>query len=664
MSLFGDNTHGVVIGAGGVTGDVFLRSGISVQGEDSSAIDINGVIGGELRISGGISATGFRFPARPADVSELDADDLLIGGPAVAIRQSVTNGVTIEGIGVEDDEDDDGDGLTEEDDDDTDDDRSASIRSNGREAALLIDAATGVSLVLGPITGDPNAPAGYGLRNAGAIVASGVYDGVEATGVRLDAIQGLSTLDTGAGFANEGSVAATALEANSYALYVGDAVALPTLLNSGTIAAAGGAETDPFTSYGVYIQDDAVADTITNSGAIRATFSGESGNATAIFDGSGTIDTINNSGTINAAIGSGTAGVTALGSARAIDLTAAAQGVTITQTENADDEVNEIIQGDVHLGGFGDLVDLQVGTIAGDIFFGAGVDQFDLDGESLFLGILDDSDGTLDLNVFDATLRMEVGNNLQAATVDFSADATFIPVLSGDSLDPALIVADFVTFAGDALNHAAIRPALPAGLLEETQTFLTATSGMTGGQFVEGIVSGENVPFVYNVEISLVNQAALDGDPNSLQAAFTLKTPTELGMTDNEGAAYLPILEALRQDDDASGALTALDSSEEFYDAYEDLMPSFSAAATEIAATAIQQMQSATANRLAATRLHDLNDISVWAQEIGYSLTRDASDVERPGIHRLRLRHRHRHRRPARQRRAVRPLGFVRRFRS
>jgi uncharacterized protein with beta-barrel porin domain len=34
-------------------------------------------------------------------------------------------------------------------------------------------------------------------------------------------------------------------------------------------------------------------------------------------------------------------------------------------------------------------------------------------------------------------------------------------------------------------------------------------------------------------------------------------------------------------------------------------------------------MQSATTNRLAATRLHDLDDVSVWAQEIAYGLTRE-----------------------------------------
>jgi uncharacterized protein with beta-barrel porin domain len=114
-----------------------------------------------------------------------------------------------------------------------------------------------------------------------------------------------------------------------------------------------------------------------------------------------------------------------------------------------------------------------------------------------------------------------------------------------------------------------------------------------------------------------------DGLANSLELDFQIKTPAELGFSANQGTAFNPILEALRQDDEAAAAFAALDNEFDFFDAYEDLMPSFSSAATELAATAIQQMQSATTNRLSATRLHDLDDVSVWAQEIAYGLTRE-----------------------------------------
>lgn len=625
ITVIGDDSHGIVLGnagAGGVTGDVFLRGTMSARGENASALIVDGLIGGELRLNGSITASGFRNTSAPADVTVLDPDDLLSGGPAVLILRSVTDGITVEGVGSVDDPDDDGDGLDEEGDDaDTNDDLGATIRSFGGEAALHIDAAAGVNIVLGAVTG-PTAPVGsWGFVNRGAISGVGTYEGFTGTGLRLDAIFGSSSIDTGDGIYNDGLITASSVEANAYGLYVGNAVLAPTIMNTNAITAVVVGDTAVADAYAIYIAAQADVTTITNSSTIRAQFNGVNGNATAIYDASpiNSITTINNTGEISAAAFS-TEGETVTGYGRAIDLSLATQAITITQTANADEDVTAIISGDVVLGTGGDSVNILAGLMNGSVQFGDGADSFVLDGEAAFTGILQDSDGLLDIDVLEATLQLNEGTALQASNVTFGADATFIPVIAQG--DPALIVADNITFNGDALNHAAILPSLPSGLLEGTQIFLTATNSMTNGNLVEGFVTGENVPFVYNVEISLANGAAANGDPNSLQASYTLKTPTQLGMTDNESAAFDPIIAALQQDDEASAALTALDSAEEFYNAYEDLLPSFSSAATELSATAIQQMQSATANRLAATRLHDIRDTSVWAQEIGYTVNR------------------------------------------
>jgi outer membrane autotransporter protein len=122
---------------------------------------------------------------------------------------------------------------------------------------------------------------------------------------------------------------------------------------------------------------------------------------------------------------------------------------------------------------------------------------------------------------------------------------------------------------------------------------------------------------LYNLSVGLVS-----GDPNSLEATYALKTPTQLGLTANQTSAFDPILDALRLDDDASAAFAALSNAEDFFDAYEDLLPSYSSAAAEIATTAIRQGQAASSNRLASTRLHGLDEVSIWAQEIGYGVTR------------------------------------------
>lgn len=630
FNIIGDNSHAVVLGsggAGGVTGDVFLRGTMSARGENASALIVDGLIGGELRLNGSVIVSGFRSTTPPADDDDLallDDDDLLNSGAAVLILNSVTDGVTVEGVGSVDEEDDDGDGLSDDPDEDTpdaDDDNSAAIRSFGSSPAVHVNAEAGVNIVFGAVTG-PTAPAGaFGFVNRGTISGLGTYGGFSGNGLRFEAIFGSSSIDLGDGIFNDGLITATSSEENATGLYVGNAVSAPTIANTnGITAAASGA--DPFDAYAIYIDEQANVTTIDNDGTIRAQFNGATGNATAIYDASAanSITTINNTGEISAAAFSTDDDVEAGGYGRAIDLSLATQGITITQTANADEDVTPIISGDVVLGSGADDINLLAGAMNGAVSFGGGADAFVLDGESVFAGTIDDSDGLLDIDVLEATLRLNAGTELQATSVDFGADATFIPVLTQG--DPALIVADTITFAGDATNHAAILPAIPAGLLEGSHVFLTATSSMTGGDLVTGVVTGDNVPFVYNVEISLTDELAADGAANSLEASYTLKSAAQLGMTSNQGAAYLPIIQALREDDDASAALTSLDTAGEFYDAYEDLLPSFSSAATELSATAIQQMQSATANRLAATRLHDLNDTSVWAQEIGYTVTR------------------------------------------
>src|SRR5690606_1733173 len=95
----------------------------------------------------------------------------------------------------------------------------------------------------------------------------------------------------------------------------------------------------------------------------------------------------------------------------------------------------------------------------------------------------------------------------------------------------------------------------------------------------------------------------------------------------NQAVAFDPILAALRLDSGAAAAMAGITTEYEFFDAYEDLMPNYAGGATEIAATAIQQMQSATSNRMAATRMQGLDEVSVWGQEIAYGINREPANT-------------------------------------
>jgi uncharacterized protein with beta-barrel porin domain len=606
INLLGDNNVGISV-QGGITGDLISRGNISASGEGTRGIVVNGVIGGEMRLNGGIQVTGFHHVPRFNDPSKLEAEDLLLAGAAVQINSDVLGGLTIEGIGQEDDDDDDGDGELNEGNDNA----TATITSIGSAPALLIQA-DGANVSLG----DTPAPGAYGLHNLGDIGSNGIYDNIDAVAMRLEGVGG-STVTTAGGINNEGGIGAQAREANAVGLSIGADVSVLVLNNIGTITGTTVGEAGGDSAIGLLIDAGATnVGTLNNTGIITGSASGNGNNTVAVRDLSGTLLNITNQNRIQTGITAHDADAPVTGATIALDLAAASGVITINQTENADTDIDEVILGDIILGAFGDTLNLHAGGISGDITFGAGLDTFDIDGAEYVGTIVDD--GGLNINVLDGMLRL-TGGGAHINNADFGLGSTLEVSLSGNPLDAPIIQADgAVTFAADAI----VIPNVPTGLIEATQVFLTAAS-MTGGANVVGLVDGEGTPFVYNLTIALTNPGNGDGLANGLEATYEIKTAAQLGLTDNQATAFDPILEALRQDDAASNAFISLEDQASFIDAYQDLMPSYASASAEIAMTAIQQMQSATSNRLAATRLQGLDEVSAWAQEIGYGLNRE-----------------------------------------
>jgi outer membrane autotransporter protein len=626
----GDNGVGVAINggaSGGVDGDVRLSGNLTVRGENSIGVLVDGEITGALEIEGAWFATGYTSTLRPltaAGLAAVDADDTRQGGAALHVRNSIGGGILIKGVGIEDDVDDDGDGVTEAD-GDTDDDFGASIRSFGSAPAVLVEADPSGPLVLGATA------SGYGIHARGLIEASGVYDGIEATAIRLEGLAGAGVTTAG-GIALDNRVNTRAFEADAYGVVIGSYVDVPELRQRGTLDVQTTSE-NLDTAYGIYINSNANAPQITNTGSIVATVNGEIGTAVAITDLSNSLATINNTGEIVARLIATDPDPTddvfpvATGPAIAIDLAASTIDVTLTQSadvpftddDTVDDDVNNRPQtrivGDIRFGSGADTINLLAGSILGNIAFGAGADVFNIDNGATYVGRLTDSDGALTLNVTDGVLELRgATTNITQAT--FGADSELRLLLSNIPAENTTIIATGdVTFDAGAI----IRPLVPNGLpASGSHTFLIANGALNGASNVTGIVDGAGTPFVYNLAI------AVNGvDPNALDAVYTLKTAAQLGLTQNQGAAFNPIIDALRTSDEASLALASLDSADTFFDAYEDLMPSFSSAAAELATTAIQQQQSAASNRLATTRLQGLNEVSVWGQEIGYMINRE-----------------------------------------
>jgi uncharacterized protein with beta-barrel porin domain len=632
ISITGDNSYGVAITGGvgaGVNGDVLLRGDVQVRGENSSALLVDAPITGSLNINGNWRATGyFNSGAFIPTTTGLDPDDLQQSGPTIAVYGSVTGGIMIEGIGVEDDSDDDFDGVIDTGTSaDPNDDLTASISSLGSGPALLIQA-DGSNVVLGATS------TGFGLHVRGLVASSGVYNGFNATAIRIDGV-GPSTVQIADGIALDNSVRATAFEGDAIALHIDSGANISEILTRKEVAGAVVSDLAD-TAYGIVIESGASAPSYSNTGVVRAQLFGEIGDAVAFVDRSNTVANITNTGTIFTQIIPTDADVTddippptPTGDAIAIDVSASSINVTLTQMvespvfnddDGDDDDTNArpsiLIEGDVLFGSGNDTLNLLAGDINGDVSFGTGFDTLLIDNDAELFGRITDSDGSLVIDVQEGALR-HAGGTTNITSANFSADSILTIVLSQTVGQSSVINASgAVTFAPGAV----ITPIVPTGLpVSGSHTFLTAGTLNGAANVVGAVTSG--TPFLYSVSISTAG-------PNSLQASYAMRTPTQLGLNENQSAAFDNIIAALRLDDDAALAFSSLSTQATFIDSYADLMPSFSSAAAELATTAIQQSQSAATNRLAHTRLHGLDEVSAWAQEIGYGLERTPSTIE------------------------------------
>ena len=474
VELTGNDGYGIRV-QGDVSGDVVLAGTVGVRGENTVGVSLEGDIAGALVLHSRISSTGYRYGSPPetrpvgyveppADdenillLDELDADDLLQGGPALSIQGNVAGGVIlalgpvyvggIEGDtdsdGVKNgDEDDDGDGKKNREDTDRDGDGipdasevSAALTSFGGAPAIEIGSATR-SITLGAVGAGNDA---YGFISRGAITAQGLYDGVAAQGLVLGGNAG-QTVDIAGGVRIEASILATSLNANATAVHFGDGVTALTLFNSGNITA--GANSDDANTVVTAIQIDAGAtvNTLINSGTILASAVGGVADTFAIRDLSGGLVSITNTGVIQGPLSPNADNDPVTGIGTAIDVSANMTGVTLVQSgvaggvsdtnpdtdgDGVPDSAEPNMIGAIRFGGGDDVMDIRNGAVVSNITFGDGADTLSITGGATVRGIISDSDGALDINVTNGTLEGRQVGPAEISNLDVGANGDLI----------------------------------------------------------------------------------------------------------------------------------------------------------------------------------------------------------------------------------------------
>ncbi|MNK09729.1 hypothetical protein D3C87_277030 [compost metagenome] len=658
ISVLGDNTYGVHV-TGPVTGDVAILGGIGAQGQNAVGLALDGDVQGAVKIQGAISSTGYRYttppPVRPetganADtlyLDELDADDLLQGGPAVRIAGDVTGGVLfdtgpeygtggIEGDADADgvkngDEDDDGDGIKNRDDPDRDGDGlpdvsegTATIKTFGGAPAVLIGSTTD-AITLGAVGTGANA---YGVINRGSIDAAGVYAGVNVTAVQIGGTG--QAVNVNGGVYNSGTIGASANNANSTTILIAAGASTPSLVNAGTILGSG-VSTGEHAVTGIKIEAGASLPSFENSGQISATITGSKSDAIGFKDASGTVTSFRNTGLIAAGVAP-TADVTVTGETIAVDLSANTTGITFTQDgvvssdtslpdadkDGVPDSKEPLIRGEIRLGSGADVLDIRNGTVTGDISFGGGADSLSISGGAVVTSKLSSTDGLLSIDISKGTLDARHTGQLDVTGLNVGADGALIV-----TLDPANGTSGGFNVNGTANVSADAGLGVRFNSLinpngETRFTLIEAdTLNVTDGAIdPNALQSNSPYAFVVSTDPAQVANGKID-------VLARRRTAEEAGMIGVESAAYDSIYGALGQNEAIRSAILSQTGRDGFFDIYEQLLPDHSGGPLLSLASGVDAVTRALTGRNASAAP---GETSAWVQEINFYADKDKTD--------------------------------------
>lgn len=636
INIVGDRSYAVRT-TGAVTGDIRLGGTITARGEDSVGASIEGDVNGALIIDGAFTVTGFRYTGRLTQdqIDGLDEDDLLVGGPAVRIAADVTGGVLLDTAHVDqdpedDDDDDDDDGVpdTQE--------TNASITVFGPAPALEIGSATD-SVTLGAVgTGDE----AFGLINRGNIGSFGAFAGFDSNAVRIGVDGGQAVIIDGGVF-NSGQISSEALDGTATTLRFGAGATTDRLVNEGVLSAQTLTDLD-LEAVAVAIDAGANLPLLENNqGVIRSVVFGETGDAVAVRDSSGTLTTLNNTGVIQALVlatddasdedddDTDPNNEVVTGRAIAIDLSANTTGVTVTQTgvddgDDNDDEIEDAdadgdgvddtdepaIEGDILFGSGADSLMVQNGSVRGDLYFGDGADSLSVTGGAEVRGAVQDSDGLLQVDVMNGVLDARQADRTTISGLNVGADGDLIVTVDPVSGD----VGGFLVNGSATIATGAGLGVRFTNLLQDPTRYTIVQATTLDAGEIDQTRLQENSPYMFIVE------AGADEAAGQLYVDARRRTTGEFSFIAAEASAYDAVYAALGGDEELRDVFLAQTDREGFINLYEQMLPDHSGGPLLSLASGIDAVTRAMSGRGYPARD---GETSAWLQEINFYADKD-----------------------------------------
>ncbi len=611
ISVVGDNSVGILSLANAkVDAGLSLSGTVNVQGTGSSAVLLNGDVGSKLGVYSSVSATGYALTTRTTDPTLLGKltttsnNQINKSGIAFLVGGNVGQGIYIGGApsgtvsGSTADVTGDGTADGSE--------GSGSINSFGDATALQIGSTISNTVIGGFVSNNSKYTQdnGYGLVMRGAVTASGVYDGVDATALVIGTSGGTTTTSLSSGAKIYGSVSASSYNANATAIRLYSGASVPDFQVGGSISASINASTKNVTATAMQFEQGSTVNSLVVTGAIVSAAVGDNATANGVIDKSGTLSSVLNEGAINASNAVTSLGDTQTGSVTALDLSRNTSGILLIQKTNPNPNhdygssstdatitttsltaATPSIVGDVLLGSGTNTVKLLAGSLTGALDMGSGTGgSLTIDNGATLTGALRFSGTGLIVSVPNGVLDNHSATTVNLASMTIGANST-------------------LGFAADPANNAATKYVAtgPITIASGVKFNLTLLSTPTADQTYTLIQSpnltlGSTSTTLATTSPYLV-QAAISSTPSAGTVSLNIrrKTQAELGLSNSEGAILNAVYTVMPKDPEVQNAILAQTAKAPFIRVYDQLLPESAGALFEAARASSDAVTRATA---------------------------------------------------------------------
>lgn len=621
IQLEGVNGTGFLLGAP-IVGDISLRGTIVASGAGSSGLLVSDSIDGSLIINSNIDVGAL------SNISAALGTFIPSATPegAIIINSSITNGVLLDGVGVNNQIDtDDIEGVDFP-------PLDRLIRTLGGGTAIRVEntALDGRDLRLGPVIDNDGSDLGYGFVVRNNVQSLGDSAGISATGLSFGSVSGAgATIIDGGILFEAGALTVSAVDATATGLvfkaganvervdFLSGQIGVLTT-ESVTIVDSVGTVGPGGDAIGILIEEGALVPVINHRAiSILSSANGDGANAIAIQDLSGNLERLSISGE-DIAIGNTSVRVGNLsafhtgenpGEVLALDVRANTSGFDLFSSGT--------VTGGIVLGSGNDTVTfdgieqqrsgLQTGGfLIGDIDFGTGADRITLLNNAQIIGGLSFG-GTLDLQVADSTLTVTPENSLLVNSATFSGVTTLNPFLNPISGDGGVL-----TVTNDLTLN---------GALSITPNFQTFT--LTAREFVI-VDAGTLTSPLGTKELNTANNLALfdisleertESGRDQIVLRVDPLSATELGLNAQQDEFYQALQTSLDPDIQLASTIANLPTIAAVSQAFTGLTPDSSNRVFELALSNQRII-----NRNFSERLDDFihnraNPTGAWAVE-------------------------------------------------